>query len=89
MEVFKKAGQVLSIHITKDRQTGKPKTAHCEYPDIRFVNTAVKNLDGYEFKGQKLSVVKADDSGSKKKEQQTLQNIKRTSRRNLCNLWSK
>ncbi|CAI2348858.1 unnamed protein product [Caenorhabditis sp. 36 PRJEB53466] len=55
--IFSKAGNVVSIKMVHDRETGKPKGyGFIEYPDVATSEMAIRNLNGYELSGRILRV---------------------------------
>jgi len=54
-------GEVVNFKIVYDRETGKSKgCGYCEYRDTKLVDAAVELLDGFEHKGTRLRVQRAD-----------------------------
>ncbi|RNA37462.1 cleavage stimulation factor subunit 2 tau variant [Brachionus plicatilis] len=59
-DIFATVGTVLSFRIVYDRETGNPKGyGFAEYADIEMAQSAIRNLNGYEFNGRNLRVDKA------------------------------
>ncbi|CAF1147900.1 unnamed protein product [Rotaria sordida] len=59
-EIFSVIGPVLSFRIVFDRETGNPKGyGFAEYTDIDMAQSAIRNLNGFEFNGRTLRVDKA------------------------------
>ncbi|CAF0844516.1 unnamed protein product [Rotaria sordida] len=59
-EIFSVIGPVLSFRIVFDRETGNPKGyGFAEYADIDMAQSAIRNLNGFEFGGRSLRVDKA------------------------------
>lgn len=59
-DIFSTVGTVLSFRIVYDRETGNPKGyGFAEYSDIEMAQSAIRNLNGYEFSGRTLRVDKA------------------------------
>ncbi|CAF0765106.1 unnamed protein product [Didymodactylos carnosus] len=59
-EIFSVIGPVLSFRIVYDRETGNPKGyGFAEYQDIDMAQSAIRNLNGFEFGGRTLRVDKA------------------------------
>ncbi|KAK6587725.1 hypothetical protein RS030_81254 [Cryptosporidium xiaoi] len=56
-EVMNTAGQVLSIRIVHDKDTGLSRGfSFCEYRDIETCIIAIKSLNGYELRGRAIRV---------------------------------
>lgn len=56
-EIFAQAGPVVSFRLVYDRETGKPKGyGFCEYQDIETAQSAMRNLNNYDFNGRPLRV---------------------------------
>ncbi|KAK3782670.1 hypothetical protein RRG08_037673 [Elysia crispata] len=56
-EVFFQAGPVVSFRLVYDRETGKPKGyGFCEYQDTDTAQSAMRNLNNYDFNGRPLRV---------------------------------
>jgi len=59
-EIFTIIGPVLSFRIVFDRETGNPKGyGFAEYSDADMAQSAIRNLNGFEFGGRTLRVDKA------------------------------
>ncbi|CAM4920936.1 unnamed protein product [Rotaria socialis] len=59
-EIFSVIGPVLSFRIVFDRETGNPKGyGFAEYADVDMAQSAIRNLNGFEFGGRSLRVDKA------------------------------
>ncbi|CAF3962587.1 unnamed protein product, partial [Adineta steineri] len=59
-EIFTVIGPVLSFRIVFDRETGNPKGyGFAEYTDADMAQSAIRNLNGFEFGGRSLRVDKA------------------------------
>lgn len=59
-DIFSTVGTVLSFRIVYDRETGNPKGyGFAEYSDIEMAQSAIRNLNSYEFSGRTLRVDKA------------------------------
>lgn len=59
-EYFQTQGNVVSVTIIKDRQTGQSKGfGFVEMEDVKEGQNAVKELDGKEFGGRKITVNEA------------------------------
>uniref|UniRef100_A0A8R1HY05 RRM domain-containing protein n=1 Tax=Caenorhabditis japonica TaxID=281687 RepID=A0A8R1HY05_CAEJA len=55
--IFSKAGNVLSIKMVHDRETGKPKGyGFIEFQDVGTAEMAIRNLNGYDLAGRVLRV---------------------------------
>nr|XP_022287668.1 cleavage stimulation factor subunit 2-like [Crassostrea virginica] len=56
-EIFSAAGPVVSFRLVYDRETGKPKGyGFCEYQDVETAQSAMRNLNNYDFNGRPLRV---------------------------------
>ncbi|KAH8739657.1 hypothetical protein FG386_001214 [Cryptosporidium ryanae] len=56
-EVMNTAGQVISIRIVHDKDTGLSRGfSFCEYRDIETCIIAIKSLNGYELRGRAIRV---------------------------------
>ncbi|XP_067674179.1 cleavage stimulation factor subunit 2-like [Haliotis asinina] len=56
-EIFAQAGPVVSFRLVYDRETGKPKGyGFCEYQDVETAQSAMRNLNNYDFNGRPLRV---------------------------------
>ncbi|XP_035788524.1 cleavage stimulation factor subunit 2-like [Anopheles albimanus] len=56
-DIFCEVGPVLSLKLVFDRESGKPKGyGFCEYKDQETAQSAMRNLNGYEFGGRALRV---------------------------------
>lgn len=59
-QVFEEYGEVSSVKIIRDRDTGKAKGfGFIEMPNDTEANTAISNLDGAEIKGRNVRVSQA------------------------------
>ena len=59
-DFFSKAGNVMSVKIVQDRQTGQPRgIAFVEMPGQTQAQTAIKSLDGKELQGKDMKVSEA------------------------------
>jgi RNA recognition motif-containing protein len=59
-ELFSSRGEVASVKIIKDRETGESRGfGFVEMPSISDANTAISALNGYDFKGNKLNIREA------------------------------
>ncbi|CAF0907346.1 unnamed protein product [Adineta ricciae] len=58
--IFTVIGPVLSFRIVLDRETGNPKGyGFAEYADADMAQSAIRNLNGFDFAGRSLRVDKA------------------------------
>ncbi|ELT95429.1 hypothetical protein CAPTEDRAFT_160825 [Capitella teleta] len=65
-EVFQQAGPVISFRLVYDRETGKPKGyGFCEYQDVETAQSAMRNLNNYDYNGRPLRVGVAAGEQSK------------------------
>ncbi|KAK7107641.1 cleavage stimulation factor subunit 2-like [Littorina saxatilis] len=65
-EIFNQVGQVVSFRLVYDRETGKPKGyGFCEYADQETAQSAMRNLNNYDFSGRPLRVGYAAGETSK------------------------
>ncbi|GFR86509.1 cleavage stimulation factor subunit 2-like [Elysia marginata] len=65
-DVFIQAGPVVSFRLVYDRETGKPKGyGFCEYQDTDTAQSAMRNLNNYDFNGRPLRVGVAAGEQSK------------------------
>ncbi|KII69510.1 Cleavage stimulation factor subunit 2 [Thelohanellus kitauei] len=72
-EIFAKIGPVMSFRIVYDRDTGKPKGyGFCEFYDLETAQSAIRNLNGHEFRNRTLRV----DSAVNEKGKEELKEIK-------------
>ncbi|KAL3881279.1 hypothetical protein ACJMK2_027734 [Sinanodonta woodiana] len=56
-DIFTQAGPVVSFRLVYDRETGKPKGyGFCEYQDLETAQSALRNLNNYDFNGRPLRV---------------------------------
>ena len=58
-EFFKKFGDVTSVVLIKDRETGKPRGFG--FVEMNDINKAINEANGAEFGGRKLLVNQAKD----------------------------
>ncbi len=59
-ELFSQYGEVSSARIITDRVTGRSKGfGFVEMPDDEAAQTAIRELDGYEFDGRNIAVSEA------------------------------
>ena len=56
-ELFEKYGEVLSVKIIKDRETGRPRGFG--FVDMENADTAITELNGKDFDGRALRVNEA------------------------------
>ena len=62
MTVFSQFGEVVDIHLVRDRETGKSKGfCYLCYEDQRSTTLAVDNLNGIEIVGKKILVDHSDE----------------------------
>lgn len=63
-EIFSEVGEVLSLKLVFDRETGKPKGyGFCEYKDVQTAMSAMRNLNGYEINGR---ILRVDNAGAER-----------------------
>ncbi|ODM94270.1 Cleavage stimulation factor subunit 2 [Orchesella cincta] len=63
-EIFSEVGEVLSLKLVFDRDTGKPKGyGFCEYKDVQTAMSAMRNLNGYEINGR---ILRVDNAGAER-----------------------
>ena len=56
-------GELKEVHIAKDRETGKSRGfAFIKFSSLKDGQKAVKELDGAEFHGRKISVQESNES---------------------------
>jgi len=60
-ELFGKHGDVQSVALINDRETGRPRGFGFVEIDDAGMQAAIKALDGYEMDGRTLSVNEAQD----------------------------
>uniref|UniRef100_A0A2K5DEN7 RRM domain-containing protein n=1 Tax=Aotus nancymaae TaxID=37293 RepID=A0A2K5DEN7_AOTNA len=59
-DIFSEVGSVVSFRLVYDRETGKPKGyGFCEYQDQETALSAMRNLNGREFKDAPESITRA------------------------------
>ena len=62
-KLFSTYGELKEVHIAKDRETGKSRGfAFIKFSNLKDGQKAVKELDGSEFHGRKLSVQESNES---------------------------
>ena len=60
--LFAQAGEVLSVHVPIDRDTGRSRgVAFVEFASAAEATAAIDRLDGYELDGKHLRVNVAED----------------------------
>lgn len=65
MEAFS-TPHLISCRLVYDRETGKPKGyGFCEYQDVETAQSAMRNLNNYDFNGRPLRVGVAAGEQSK------------------------
>eukprot|EP00127_Corallochytrium_limacisporum_P003329 Clim_evm18s148 gene=Clim_evmTU18s148 len=65
IEVFSEVGPVINFRLVTDRDTGKPKGyGFCEFRDRETAQSAIRNLNNYNFYGRALKVDNADRGSS-------------------------
>lgn len=63
-EIFSEVGEVLSLKLVFDRETGKPKGyGFCEYKDVQTAMSAMRNLNGFEINGR---ILRVDNAGAER-----------------------
>jgi RNA recognition motif-containing protein len=63
MGLFREVGPVVSFRLVYDKETGRPKgMGFCEFADAAAAQSALRNLNGREFKGRTLRVDVADET---------------------------
>lgn len=61
-EICRTVGHVVALQIMHDRETGRPRGhALCEFRDQETAQSAVRNLNGYDFMGRTLRVSPAEE----------------------------
>ena len=61
--LFSTYGELKEVHIAKDRETGKSRGfAFIKFSSLKDGQKAVKELDGFEFHGRKISVQESNES---------------------------
>ncbi|WP_256012559.1 RNA recognition motif domain-containing protein [Desertivirga xinjiangensis] len=64
-EVFGDFGQVRSLRIVKDRETGQSRGfGFVEMPNDAEAKEAIRNMNGGDYYGQKIMVTEAKEDGS-------------------------
>ena len=62
-KLFSTFGELKEVHIAKDRETGKSRGfAFIKFSSLKDGQKAVKELDGTEFHGRKISVQESNES---------------------------
>lgn len=62
-KLFSTFGELKEVHIAKDRETGKSRGfAFIKFSSLKDGQKAVKELDGAEFHGRKISVQESNES---------------------------
>lgn len=62
-KLFSTFGELKDVHIAKDRETGKSRGfAFINFSSLKDGQKAVKELDGTEFHGRKISVQESNES---------------------------
>lgn len=62
-KLFSTYGELKEVHIAKDRETGKSRGfAFIKFSNLKDGQKAVKELDGFEFHGRKISVQESNES---------------------------
>ncbi|MDE0953325.1 MAG: exosome complex RNA-binding protein Csl4 [Candidatus Poseidoniales archaeon] len=62
-KLFSTYGELTEVHIAKDRETGKSRGfAFIKFSSLKAGQKAVKELDGFEFHGRKISVQESNES---------------------------
>jgi cleavage stimulation factor subunit 2 len=65
IEIFNRVGNVVNFRLVHDRDTGRPKGyGFCEFRDPETAQSAIRNLNNYDFHGRPLRVDYADDDKS-------------------------
>ncbi|MCB0357106.1 MAG: RNA-binding protein [Bdellovibrionales bacterium] len=61
-ELFSKSGEILSVSIIKDRETGRSKGfGFVEYKEQSSSENAISEFNGYELNGRNLKVSEAKE----------------------------
>jgi len=61
-QAFSEFGQVASVNLLKDKQTGQPKGfGFVEMPEVSEGQTAIKEMNGREFMGREMKVDQAKE----------------------------
>lgn len=61
-ELFSKSGEVLSVSIIKDRETGRSKGfGFIEFKEQSAIDNAISEFNGYELDGRNLKVSEAKE----------------------------
>jgi RNA recognition motif-containing protein len=62
-KLFSTYGELKDVHIAKDRETGKSRGfAFINFSSLKDGKKAVKELDGTDFHGRKISVQESNES---------------------------
>ena len=62
-KLFSSYGELKDVHIAKDRETGKSRGfAFIKFASLKDGQKAVKELNGVEFHGRKISVQESNES---------------------------
>lgn len=64
--LFAQFGEVASVKLINDRETGRPKGFGFVEMDAEAANKAIESLDGKEFKGRNLRVNQARSRDERK-----------------------
>ncbi|MDE6978148.1 MAG: RNA-binding protein [Helicobacter sp.] len=64
--LFSQFGEVASVKLINDRETGRPKGFGFVEMDAEAANKAIESLDGKEFKGRNLRVNQARSRDERK-----------------------
>ncbi|MDE7317578.1 MAG: RNA-binding protein [Helicobacter sp.] len=64
--LFAQFGEVASVKLINDRETGRPKGFGFVEMDAEAANKAIESLDGKEFKGRSLRVNQARSRDERK-----------------------
>lgn len=63
-ELFSQHGEVVSVHLITDRETGRPRGfAFVEMGEPSAAEDAIRALDGSDFAGRTIKVNEAQDRG--------------------------
>ena len=62
-KLFSTYGELKEVHIAKDRETGKSRGfAFIKFSNLKEGQKAVKELNGFDFHGRKISVQESNES---------------------------